>query len=412
MNSQFTSPHWENMIDNDRENVFTVSEVNRHLRNVIETNIPNLLVEGEIANYTHHRSGHIYFSLKDEKSSLRCVFFKSFNRYLNFKPKVGDKVVCAGRLTVFEKAGNYQLNVNRMEAAGMGELQRKFEQLKAKLEEEGLFSQQYKKPIPKFPQVVGVVTSPTGAAIQDIRNVISRRYPCRVLLYPATVQGEKAAEQIIAGIEYFNEHTAADVLIVGRGGGSQEDLFCFNDEQLARAIFASQIPIISAVGHEIDFTISDFVADLRAPTPSAAAELAVPNRQDLLNQLDGFSHKMKMLTKQSISDRQNQLYYLERKLQKYHPQTMLQNLQQRLDSATMKLMHLMQTQINNYRHQVAILQEKLHELSPQEALKRGYAILRQEKKIIKTVEQLQKDRKLEIILSDGKAIAKILETDS
>jgi exodeoxyribonuclease VII large subunit len=294
----------------------------------------------------------------------------------------------------------------------MGELQRKFEQLKAKLEEEGLFSQQYKKPIPKFPQVVGVVTSPTGAAIQDIRNVISRRYPCRVLLYPATVQGEKAAEQIIAGIEYFNEHTAADVLIVGRGGGSQEDLFCFNDEQLARAIFASQIPIISAVGHEIDFTISDFVADLRAPTPSAAAELAVPNRQDLLNQLDGFSHKMKMLTKQSISDRQNQLYYLERKLQKYHPQTMLQNLQQRLDSATMKLMHLMQTQINNYRHQVAILQEKLHELSPQEALKRGYAILRQEKKIIKTVEQLQKDRKLEIILSDGKAIAKILETDS
>jgi exodeoxyribonuclease VII large subunit len=400
------------MIDNDSENVFTVSEVNRHLRNVIETNIPNLLVEGEIANYTHHRSGHIYFSLKDEKSSLRCVFFKSFNQYLNFKPKVGDKVVCAGRLTVFEKAGNYQLSVNRMEAAGLGELQRRFEQLKAKLEKEGLFSQQYKKPIPKFPKIVGVITSSTGAAIQDIRNVISRRYPCKVLLFPATVQGEKAARQIIAGIEYFNKHTSVDVLIVGRGGGSQEDLFCFNDEQLARTIFASQIPVISAVGHEIDFTISDFVADLRAPTPSAAAELAVPNRQDLLQQLDGFSRQMNMLARQGITDRQNQLYYLERKLQKYHPQTMLQNLQQRLDSATMKLMHLMQTEINSYRHRVTILQEKLHELSPQEALKRGYAILRQENKIIKTVKQLQKDRKLEIILSDGKAIAKILETDS
>ncbi|MDY6915229.1 MAG: exodeoxyribonuclease VII large subunit, partial [Candidatus Cloacimonadota bacterium] len=227
-----------------------------------------------------------------------------------------------------------------------------------------------------------------------------------------TVQGDRAPQQIIAGIEYFNQHTDADVLIVGRGGGSQEDLFCFNDEQLARAIFASKIPVISAVGHEIDFTISDFVADLRAPTPSAAAELAVPNRQDILNVLDGLSHKMNMFAKQTVSDKQNRLYYLERKLQKFHPQTMLYNLEQRLDSASMKLTYLMRTEINSYRHKVAILHEKLHELSPQEALNRGYAILRQEKRIIRTIKQLQKDKNLEIILSDGKAIAKILETDS
>jgi len=228
-------------MDIDRNNVFSVSEINLHIKHILENSIPQLLVEGEIANFTRHRSGHIYFSLKDENSSIRCVFFRSYAQSLDFNPKEGDKVICKGKITVFERAGNYQLNVIKMIPSGIGELQLKFEKLKAKLKEEGLFDIKYKKELPKFPKVVGVVTSSSGAAIRDIKKVISRRFPIKILLYPANVQGEKAAKEIIEGIRYFNLKKNVDVIIIGRGGGSQEDLFCFNDENLAYEIFKSEI---------------------------------------------------------------------------------------------------------------------------------------------------------------------------
>ncbi len=393
----------------NKENIFTVSEVNRHLKNVLETNIPSLYVEGEIANFTRHSSGHIYFTLKDEKSSLRCVFFRSSNVRLQFQPKIGDKVICLGKISVFERAGNYQLNVTKMLPSGIGELQIKFEELKKKLSEEGLFDEQYKKPIPKFPESVGVVTSETGAAFQDIKNVISRRYPCEIYLFPATVQGEKAAPEIIDGIEFFNEQKNVDVLIIGRGGGSQEDLFCFNDEQLARTIFASEIPLISAVGHEIDFTIADFAADLRAPTPSAAAELAVPDRIELLHKIKDFSNRIRQSSLQNINSNKLLLLDLENKLSQYHPKFILQNFRQRLDETSLKLEHLLRQNLDRSKSRLAILSKQLKELSPFEAMKRGYSLARQRSKILNSINKLEKNELLEILLSDGSCNCEIRE---
>lgn len=393
----------------DKDNVFTVSEVNRHIRNVIENSIPNLFVEGEIANFTHHRSGHIYFSLKDEKSTLRCVFFKSANLSLKFQPKVGDKVICAGRISVFEKGGNYQLNVNRMIPSGIGELQLKFEDLKRRLTEEGLFDSAFKKPIPEFPESVGIITSSTGAAVEDIRNVISRRFPTKIYLYPATVQGDNAAKEIIAGIEFFNSEFPVDVLIVGRGGGSQEDLFCFNDEDLARKIFASRIPIISAVGHEIDFTISDFVADLRAPTPSAAAELAVPDRRELVDRINNLFSSLRYTTQHYFTSKKLEIQELENTLFRHHPQNILKDLQVRLERTVTKLNSTTHNILQIKRNKLKILFNELKELSPHEALKRGYSLIRKEKKILNSIENINISDKLQLILSDGKCLAEIIE---
>ncbi len=392
------------------ENIFTVSEVNRHIRNVVESNIPTLYVEGEIANYTHHRSGHIYFSLKDMNSTLRCVFFKGNNLHLKFKPKEGDKVVCLGNVSVYERGGSYQLNVQKMLPSGIGELQQKFEALKKKLLAEGLFDESHKKLIPKFPQTVGVVTSATGAAIQDIRNVIVRRFPCKISLYPATVQGENAAQQIIEGIKYFNENKV-DVLIVGRGGGSQEDLFCFNDEELARTIFASEVPIISAVGHEIDFTISDFVADLRAPTPSAAAELAVPDKVELQNRIKALTDKISSNTKHLLYEYKLALHELDSRLYKHHPQNIISKMQKHFENALMRFQHLTKNEIDKRKHKLEILKNELKELSPNEILKRGYSFVRLQKKLLKSINEIKNGDKIEIILADGKCQAEILEIE-
>jgi exodeoxyribonuclease VII large subunit len=390
-----------------KENIFTVSEVTKHIKNVIESNIPNLFVEGEISNFTKHRSGHIYFSIKDSKSTLKCVFFKSYNTYLQFLPKVGDQVICLGKITVFEKSGNYQLNVTRMYPTGIGELQIKYEELKRKLEEEGLFDEIHKKPIPQFPETIGVVTSETGAAIQDIRNVISRRYPCKIYLYPATVQGDKAPEEIIEAIRFFNIHKPVDILIVGRGGGSQEDLFCFNDEQLARVIFESEIPVISAVGHEIDFTIADFVADLRAPTPSAAAELAVPDSSELLKYIQALENKIRLNTINYISNQKLNLQQLDQSLQYYHPQNIIQNFQQRIDEASLRMNHSLQSYLISHRNKLLVLSNQLKELSPYDALKRGYSISRQKKKILNSIKKINTGENLEILLSDGSLDCKV-----
>ncbi|MBN2460545.1 MAG: exodeoxyribonuclease VII large subunit [Candidatus Cloacimonetes bacterium] len=384
-----------------KENIFSVSEVTRHIKNVLETNIPHLFVEGEIANFTQHGSGHIYFSLKDEYSSLRCVFFKSYNLYLGFTPADGNKVICTGKITVFEKSGNYQLNVIRMYPAGIGELQLRFEELKRKLDQEGLFAADHKLALPRYPEKIGVITSETGATIQDIRNVILRRFPCQIYLYPAIVQGDAAPAELIAGLEFFNTRKKVDVIILGRGGGSQEDLFCFNDEKLARAIYNSRVPVISAVGHEIDFTIADFVADLRAPTPSAAAELAVPDGKEVNRYLTSLQDKIISRLQTSISERKWELRDLESQLLMFHPINRIRSYQQELDETGLRMGYLVHRALDISHHKLELLASQLQELSPREALKRGYSILRQNKSVITSVKKAVRTSPLEVILHDG-----------
>ncbi len=436
------------MLEIKKEDIFSVSDVNRIVKNIIDQNVPTLWVEGEVANYTSHSSGHIYFSLKDKESTLRCAFFRQYNINSTFYPKEGDKVLCFGKVDVYEKSGQYQLLIRQMLPAGIGELQLKFNTLKKKLNEEGLFDPQHKKPIPEYPESIGIITSPTGAAFQDIKNILNRRFPCHIYLYPAAVQGDKAVPELIEGLRYFNEQFPVDTIIIGRGGGSQEDLFCFNDEGLARTIFASGIPVISAVGHEIDFTIADFVADLRAPTPSAAAELAVPDKQDLVNKLRNYQKQLQAKTAQKILQYKHILRSIEKTLYQKHPQTLLFKYQQRLDEAvvsftnSLKIITDLRNYQNNLKDKLVYLgnkrsAEEIHKermklemiknllinktedltarervkmteithqimkLSPYEALKRGYGIIRQEKKILNSVEKIKINQTLEIMLQDG-----------
>ncbi|HDZ10569.1 MAG TPA: exodeoxyribonuclease VII large subunit, partial [Bacteroidetes bacterium] len=264
--------------------IYTISEITRKIKRLLENAIPSIWLEGEISNFKRHSSGHIYFVLKDENSQISCVMWRGRNNGLYFTPQDGMKIQARGNVTVYEKRGNYQFEVLQMQPAGLGELQMALEQLKQSLKAEGLFDEQHKKKIPQYPEKIGIVTSPTGAAIRDLVSVVQRRFPSvQLILNPVRVQGAEAAGEIARAIDEFNAYGDVDVLIVGRGGGSLEDLWAFNEEVVARAIFRSKIPVISAVGHEIDFGISDFVADLRAPTPSAAAELVVRNREELLH---------------------------------------------------------------------------------------------------------------------------------
>lgn len=320
------------------ENIFTVTEVTAHIKNILENKIGSLRVEGEVSNYVKATSGHIYFSLKDKTSLIRCVFFSGANKFSDFSFSNGDKVILEARLTVFERDGIYQLLVSKVLPAGRGALQIAFEELKNKLHKEGLFDNKNKKKIPLYPEKIGLITSETGAAVQDILNVLKRRFPVRVLLYPSIVQGKDAPASLIDGLRYFeNSHDKPDLIIIGRGGGSYEDLFCFNDEALARKIFSFSIPVISAVGHEIDFTICDFVSDIRAATPSVAAELAVPDRQELLKSLLSKQSKLNMLTQNTINRYENRLLETEKKLNKKHPINQIYKYQQTIDYYSMKL---------------------------------------------------------------------------
>ncbi|MBR4173565.1 MAG: exodeoxyribonuclease VII large subunit, partial [Clostridia bacterium] len=276
--------------------IATVSQLNSYMKRLIESQEPisDIWIKGEISNFKEHYSGHLYITLKDDGGVLKAVMFKSAAQNLTFKPEDGMRVLARGRVGVYEQSGTYQLYINEMTPDGVGELYIAYEKLKKRLQEEGLFDDSHKKPIPKYPERVGVVTATTGAAVRDIINVITRRYPyCEIIIYPSLVQGAGAKENIVEAIEYFNENNLCDTLIVGRGGGSIEDLWAFNEEIVARAIYASKIPIISAVGHETDFTIADFVADLRAPTPSAAAEIAVPSQIELAAAISGMESRIK-----------------------------------------------------------------------------------------------------------------------
>ena len=310
--------------------ILTVTQLTALIRGVLEENFEHVWVEGEVSNLAAPSSGHIYFTLKDADSQLRCVMFRASSRALKFRPKDGLGFIVRGRLSVFETRGEYQLIVEYMEPQGMGALQLAFVQLKERLAKEGLFEESHKKPVPKLPQRIGVVTSATGAAIHDIFNVLDRRFAnVEILIRPVKVQGEGAAEEIAAAIKDFNQYRDIDVMIVGRGGGSLEDLWAFNEEVVARAIYASKIPVISAIGHEVDFTIADFVADLRAPTPSAAAELVVKSKEELAAGLEALLHRLKQAIKHRLAESRGELGALARSVK--DPSILLGHLAQRLD---------------------------------------------------------------------------------
>lgn len=392
-----------------------VSEVNNYIKRIFASDmiLSNVKVEGEISNFKKHYSGHMYFSLKDDKGKIRCVFFKGDNENLKIKLEDGAKIVVTGYISVYEKEGDYQLYVRSVEDKGQGDLFKAFEELKKKLEKEGLFQEKYKKPIPTMPKKIGVVTSATGAAIRDIINIIKRRYPaCHILIYPSLVQGPNAPMDIIKGLKYLDSREDVDIIIAGRGGGALEELFAFNDEELARTIFNLKTPIISAVGHETDFTIADFVADLRAPTPSAAAELSVPDLEHLNHILRGKYDNLIRNFYKNLRFYKHDLKILLKDLKFNNPQNKLKDKRQELDLLFKDIIHLIEKKIINEHKTLMSLQNKLTVLNPSLALERGYGIILNEKGfLINTVEDISVEDNIEIVLKDGTIKTKVFHID-
>lgn len=389
--------------------IYSVSEITRDIRGLLEGAFTKVWVEGEISNLTMHSSGHCYFSIKDENSVLTCVMFKNSAYKLKFKIEDGMSIVCFGRVSVYDKRGQYQLYVEVIEPKGVGSLQLAFTQLKEKLLKEGLFDDSNKKPIPYLPEKIGIVTSKTGAAIKDMIHVIERRFPeMHIILYPVKVQGEGAAEEVSEGIRAFNLLGNVDVIIIGRGGGSLEDLWAFNEEITARAIYESKIPVISAVGHEVDYTISDFVADLRAPTPSAAAELVVPRKEDILDSVNSFKQKLKTALRSSIDMARKHLDGI----MKYHalktPQVLMQQHQQKVDEYTKALKHSLSYFVNIKKHSLDGVMGKLDALSPVSILERGYSITMTypENNIIKDASKVKSKTRIKTRLGSGEIISR------
>lgn len=388
--------------------ILTVADLNKYIKEKIDNDerLNNVLIKGEISNFKNHYTGHMYFTLKDEKSLIKCVMFKTYTAHLSFIPKDGMKVVILGSVSVFERDGVYQIYAKAMKQDGLGSLYEAYEKLKLKLEDEGLFDASHKVKIPYMPKTIGVLTASTGAVIRDIINVSTRRNPnVHIRLYPVPVQGSTAAEQIVNGIKFMNENKLADVLIVGRGGGSLEDLWPFNEEIVARAIYESEIPIISAVGHETDFTIADFVADLRAPTPSAAAELAVQKIDDVKELLSNYQNRNKLALKKKL-----QLMRLEYEkcmtkqvftnpLQKINEQYMV------LDMKVKKLQNSISNKIKEEKTKYVKSVAKLDALSPLKTLARGYSIVsldnEKDKDVIISAKQLKRDDKINVKFADG-----------
>lgn len=362
---------------NTTPKILTVSQLNYYLKSVLDNDdrLRFLLMEGEISNLTdHYSSGHIYFSLKDDKSIVRAVMFSYAAKNLKFKPKNGMKVLIRGRVTVYEPSGQYQVYVEDMQPDGIGALSLQFEQLKEKLSKEGLFDEKHKKPIPQFPETIGVITSPTGAAVRDILNILSRRYPCAdIVMCPVLVQGENAATQLTDAVKKFTHSDIADVIIIGRGGGSMEDLWAFNDESLAYAIYNCDIPVISAVGHETDFTICDFVSDLRAPTPSAAAELAVPDSAQLLSEIFAQRQYVQSLADKKIIECSKAVESFARLTSAYSPEKTLKDYSKNLDTLASCLLNLSENIIKDKEHKLQKTASQLSLLNPVSVLMRGYS---------------------------------------
>lgn len=382
----------------------TVTQVNLYIKQVIARDdlLNNILVKGELSNFKAHSSGHMYMSLKDESGVMRAVMFRSAAAKLEFKPANGMKVIARGRIGVYERDGQYQLYIEHMEQEGVGDLHTAFERLKQKLDAEGLFSPNHKKPLPKYPKRIGVVTAPTGAAIRDILNILSRRFSYSdVVLYPVLVQGENSAASIVEAIEYFNAENSADVLIVGRGGGSIEDLWSFNEECVARAIYESHIPIVSAVGHEIDFTISDFVADLRAPTPSAAAELVVPSGDELRDKFDNVYRRLYTCTSRIIERNRMRVKYLADNTYLKNPMSKVDDIRIYLDNVLRSFENAYSRILRDKKQGLAVAASKLNALSPLKSLERGFSLTKGNKGLVKSINQVSQGDKLEILVNDG-----------
>jgi exodeoxyribonuclease VII large subunit len=439
----------------DTRHVYTVSDLNRCIKQVLEReqHLQDVWVRGEVSNFTHHTSGHMYLTLKDSQSRIKVVMFASYNRFLRFLPKDGTKVIVRGSISAYERDGVYQLYAREMQPDGLGSLYLAFEQLKAKLAAEGLFAQERKRPLPRFPKRVGVVTSPTGAAIRDICTTIRRRYPqAEIVLSPAIVQGAEAPASIVAAIHIINQQPDIDVLIVGRGGGSIEELWAFNDEQVARAIAASRIPVISAVGHETDVTIADFVADVRAATPTAAAELAVPHylewvervkqldarmhralrgqmaserkRLETLMQsyamrrpkrrveeaqqrLDDVQSRMRQAMKQLVSRRTERYELVAAQLKRFRPTEAVAERRRAVSAHRSRLDELVRQRVNEVRMAFAARIGQLDALSPLKVMQRGFSLVYANGRLIKSVDQFAPGDTLMVRLSDGSAQARV-----
>ncbi|WP_319506752.1 exodeoxyribonuclease VII large subunit [uncultured Methanolobus sp.] len=390
--------------------IYTVSQLNEYIRQVLtqDPQLGQLWVRGEISNLTKHSSGHYYFTLKDKGAQISCVSFRMTNRTLKFEPESSMKVLVFGTVDVYTVRGQYQLRVLDMRPDGIGELYKAYEQLRNRLQEEGLFDVSHKKKIPRFPGRVGVVTSPTGAAIHDILHVLKRRFPVDVLLSPAIVQGDNSAQSVVRSIEYLNR-AGVDVIIVGRGGGSLEDLWSFNEETVARAIFDSGVPIISAVGHETDYTIADFVADVRAPTPSAAAEMAVPERSELKKHVLSLSSRMEQAAIHFISEKYHHLDYLYSRIEPERFAEILRRDMQRVDELSSRMEFGLRKIIESKAASLSGLAGRLNAISPLNTLERGYSIaLRsRDNSIVGRIGDVSPDEYLDVRVIDGTVECKV-----
>lgn len=439
--------HEEYLDEGSNTEIFTVSELNSEVRALLEENFGQIWIEGEISNFVAASSGHWYFSLKDENAQVRCAMFRGSQRGMQFKPKNGLHVLLRARISLYAPRGDYQLIANHMEERGEGKLRRQFEELKKKLEKAGWFNEGIKQDIPEIPKQIGVVTSPTGAAIRDILHVLRRRYPCvPVIIYPTLVQGDTAAAGIAKAIKTANQRKECDVLIVSRGGGSLEDLWPFNEEITAKAIYESKLPIISGVGHEVDFTIADFVADVRAPTPSAAAEIAVPDKSEILQQLAGDKAQIIRHIQQTLRQQHNELAWMQKHLNQQHPKrrliekaqqldyiesrfeqlqrqlinklqlranqldnrlqqlsphTRIQQLQNRLELNGVSMSRHMQHLISQQQSRLSQAAAKLDGISPLATLNRGYAIATKGEKVLYDVKQVKKGDAIKVRLAKG-----------
>jgi exodeoxyribonuclease VII large subunit len=386
--------------------IYRVSQITAYIKELFDGDyaLQDLWLEGEVSNYSRAASGHVYFTLKDEEAQIRCVMWRSQVERQAYVPQNGEAIVVHGRISVYEAGGQYQLYVDDIQPAGDGLLYLQFGALKERLAAEGLFDVERKRPLPSFPQRLGVVTSPTAAALRDIVNVLRRRYPLvEVVLSPTMVQGDEAPPQIVAAIQVLNQLTDVDAIIVARGGGSLEDLWAFNDERVARAIYASQAPVVTGVGHETDFTIADFVADVRAPTPSAAAELAVPDQQELRGAVASWRGRLVQLMKGQIEEERRALQYREQVLRRFSPQAQINSYRQQIDDVMRSTLAGLKHSLALARERLRTLDSQLQTLSPLATLERGYAIARHlgTGKVVRSVAQVVAGDRLEVRVSDG-----------
>lgn len=392
--------------------ILTVSQLNRYMSFKIkeDTKLRGLLVKGEISGFTHHmRTGHFYFTLKDGTSSIKAVMFSSYAASLKFMPQSGMNVIVMGSLQVFERDGVYQLYVTDIQPDGIGAQYLAFEQLKEKLAAEGLFEPVYKKPLPKFPKRVGIVTAKGGAALRDILNILGRRYPfCEAVIFPCVVQGEYAVDSICEALE-FADSSGCDVIICGRGGGSPEDLFAFNSEKIARTVFAMNTPVISAVGHETDTTLIDFVSDLRAPTPSAAAELAVPDTASLLAAVDSYKNALDNVFATVIARKRHELMAIESELKNYAPSAALSAMREKLASNEIRLSEAMKSCIEKKKAVIGSRAAALDSLSPLKIMSRGYSLVYKENELIKSADELSEGDRITVKFADNEASAVIVK---